>query len=289
MSWLVERWRGEGRAVRTGWALVLLLLLVGLIGPVAIRRASPAFACQAAWGWSRAAYPKQTPAAALGSAASSDGTFWISSASPPASREAPGGRDPWGNPWLYEVVPIEQDAQWRHLTGWYADQVGAGAEPRAQYARGLHQWARLAGGFALLPYSTGPDGVDQGGAGDDIRMRPLLGSRSQVQDLAGHLRPGALGAAALLAWGLLAWSLGRRRWPTGGEALVAGLLALLPAAATVAACLENALTIRRQPLVRAWAERPLLRPDLALAASVALVVYLALLTWRLRRARAAAD
>lgn len=287
--WLVERWRGEGRAVRAGWLLALLLLLVALAGPVGLRRASPAFACQAAWGWSRAAYPTLPVPAALESAASSDGTFWVSSRSPTVSRVAPDGHDPWGNPWLYEVIPVEQDEQWRHLTGWCAEQVGAGAEPRSSYAQGLQQWARLSGGRAMLPYSTGPDGVDQGGAGDDIRMKPLLGSRTPAMDLAGHLRPFALGGAALLAWALLAWSLGRRRWSTGGEALVAAHLALLPALVIVVACLENGFVIRRHALVKAWSERPLLPPELALAASLSLVVYLALLAWRLRRARRAAD
>ncbi|MBX3468200.1 MAG: hypothetical protein KF878_15115 [Planctomycetes bacterium] len=294
-SWLARRWQREGRAARCVWGAVVLCLVAATLGPWVLRRASPTYACRAAWHRSPASLPPTQPPLARGDVYSwTSGVAWIVSSSALVSREASDGEDPWGYPWLYEVAPIEQDRDWCLMLVDASRAVAVGKEPRRRYASHLRDHARLAGGLALSPYSRGPDGVDQRGQGDDVLMTPLLQGYSsgswRVLIAVAYGRDGLLALAAALVWALLTWRVARTRHRTGlGEALASAFLLAVPAAAIVGLCVDNARDLRRSELVASWSDRLWVRPELAVAATLILVAYVGLLAWRLRRAQRSGD
>lgn len=283
----------DGRWWRRAWLLVVAIGGLGLAWPAALRRVSPEGACKAAWLVSPATVPlTNPPLRANESAASSDGTAWIVSSRALLSREAAEGVDPWGRPWLFEVIPAARDQQWVSLVKHFDDHVREQTMPLAMYQRGQSAWALFAGGLALLPYSTGPDGIDQAGQGDDVVMKPLLGGDTAPgwawRRFMAHGRSRSLGLAGLLAWALVTWRVTRARFRSVAAEAGASAVLLLPlAAATCVACLSFASTIRRSWLARAWADRVWLQPELAVACTLVLGGYVGLLAVRLRKRQTA--
>lgn len=132
-------------------------------------------------------------------------------------------RDPWGRPWrVQELV-----TWWSSLDGVHHPEVSFVPGPCAE--RGEQRGCGQFGSMALeVPYSYGPDGLDQACLGDDLQPgRPSLTAK-----LLGNA-PGALMVlAALLGWWLLLLRLPRPARPAHVLAqlpLVAGPpLATLP-------------------------------------------------------------
>jgi len=146
--------------------------------------------------------------------------------------------------------------------------AGAGADPWGR------SWRTAVTSMGRLTYSTGPDGVDDGGAGDDVW--PYRVARSEAFRLWRHAREVLLGLALAVAWTYLAWRQGGlpRSERLGVEvlrsALVAGPVGAVPVGFTWLAFGE--------PLaawVGPWTETLLVPRELAVLATLSALCVLA--------------
>lgn len=194
---------------------------------------------------------------------------------PPPVEFPPELVDPWGRPWRWAAArPRDRAPRWmlevRELD------VGA--------------WVR---GDA---YSVGPDGVDEGGAGDDIAAWSASGHPARRLVPAPVRRAPRL-ALVLAAVCIVLWTVvtrGAARAPRGGaprEALrVVGLAALPATAAALWLWPWDDWTVKLELQERLaesdMADRVLVAADTLFAGTWATLVFTAALAWRLSRPRA---
>lgn len=169
-----------------------------------------------------------------------------------------GGEDPWGNPWHFVQTP----------PGWKATPAND------RYLFGMHT------GEQFWPYSAGPNGVHEGGTGDDLFPTTWNAHNTGTwRDLRGDLVTGSL----WLLWMMLAARCVRARRSSRGtiETLRVGWLAAGPTVASV--WLVSRLGVPGQDVLRFIHDRALAPLPVVIFGSIALPWVLAATWIRLRK------